>query len=51
MRDVVAVSQYADRASFVKVRSDLDFIKFLETLRDNPNPLMEVIVSALTDDI
>jgi len=49
--DVVAVSQYADWAAFVKVRSDPDFTKFLETLRNNPNPPMDVVASAVYEEI
>ena len=41
----------ADWAAFVKVRSDPDFTKFLETLRNNPNPPMDVVASAVYEEI
>jgi hypothetical protein len=49
--DVVAVSQYGDWGAFVKVRSDPEFTKFLDAMRNNPNPPMDVVASAVYEEI
>jgi hypothetical protein len=49
--DVVAVSQFADWGTFAKMRSDPEFAQFLETMRNNPNPPMDVVASAVYEEV
>jgi hypothetical protein len=48
---VVAVGRYADWAMFAKVRSDAEFEKFLENMRNNPDPPADVVTSAVLEEV
>jgi hypothetical protein len=49
--NVVALSQYADWGALAKVRSDPEFVQFLETIRNNPNPAADIVASSVFDEV
>jgi hypothetical protein len=49
--NVVGLSRYADWGGYAKLRSDPEFVRLLETMRNNSNPPADIVASSVYEEV